>query len=435
MKRPLFALCALLAGLGPALLAQSDPTYIPLGPAKGALYRPDQGPAPHVAILVAHRSANFMNHIATRELSRRGFLVLGMNPRFENNEPNVIFEDVSLDVKAAVAFVRKQPGITKIVLLGHSGGGATMSFYQAVAEKGPAAARGAGKFVQGDEKALAGFPPADGLILVDAHPGVSVNFLRALDPRVIDESDPRTLDASLDPFDPAHGYNPNGPSAYSEEFKTRYHKAQSDRLNRLIDRALTLSKRMAAGEHLYRDNDYFLVPRGSGGGLKGRDLSILDTTAQPRRLLMNDGTVVTRVIRSVREPEAGSAGADRGGAAGLPFSSARLFTVRSFLSTIAVRSTNSIDGIDWASSNNSVPNNVRSVSVPLLVAAMGAYSFIRDNEIHYEMAASRDKEFIVVEGATHDMVPLRPKDGDPDRYANATKNFFDHVAAWIRARF
>jgi pimeloyl-ACP methyl ester carboxylesterase len=388
-----------------------------------------------VAVLVAHRSANFMHHIATRELARRGFLVLGMNPRFENNEPNVIFEDVALDVRAGVEFLRKQPGIAKIVLFGHSGGGATMSFYQAVAEKGPAASQGPGKIVQGDAKSLAGFPAADGLILVDAHPGVSVNFLRALDPRVIDESDPGRLEASLDPFDPANGYNPNGPSRYAEEFKRRYHKAQSDRMNRLIDRAVLLSKRMAAGEHVYRDNDFFFVPRGAGGGLKGRDPNIHDSTAQARRLLKNDGTIATQVVRSVREPDPGPTDASRGATGGLPFSTLRLFTVRSFLSTIAVRSTNSIDGIDWASTNNSVPNNVRSVSVPLLVVAMGAYSFIRDNEIHYEEAASRDKEFIVIEGATHDMVPLRPRDGDPARYSNATKNFFDHAAAWIRVRF
>ena len=30
-----------------------------------------------------------MNHIATRELGRRGFLVVGMNPRSDNNEAAV----------------------------------------------------------------------------------------------------------------------------------------------------------------------------------------------------------------------------------------------------------------------------------------------------------------------------------------------------------
>ena len=61
-----------------AAFAQSDPRYIrfPGVPAsvKGALYLPDApAPPPHVAILVMHRTSNFMNALACTELSRRGF--------------------------------------------------------------------------------------------------------------------------------------------------------------------------------------------------------------------------------------------------------------------------------------------------------------------------------------------------------------------------
>jgi hypothetical protein len=41
--------------------------------------------------------------------------------------------------------------------------------------------------------------------------------------------------------------------------------------------------------------------------------------------------------------------------------------------------------------------------VPILGAADGEFYLMRDNEIHYELAASRDKDFIVVEGADHNM--------------------------------
>src|SRR5438094_10621091 len=80
---------------------QSTPGYIQFAPStvKGALYKPDSGPAPHVAILAIHRTANFMSHPATTELSKRGFLVLGMNPRSENNETIVDFESNALDIK------------------------------------------------------------------------------------------------------------------------------------------------------------------------------------------------------------------------------------------------------------------------------------------------------------------------------------------------
>src|SRR6185369_3941176 len=95
-------------------LAQSHPEYVALGRVNGALYRPDSGPAPHVAFLIAHRTSNFLNHIGCRELSARGFLVLCFNTRFENNESQVRWEETPLDVKVAVAFARRQPGITRV---------------------------------------------------------------------------------------------------------------------------------------------------------------------------------------------------------------------------------------------------------------------------------------------------------------------------------
>jgi hypothetical protein len=51
------------------------------------------------------------------------------------------------------------------------------------------------------------------------------------------------------------------------------------------------------------------------------------------------------------------------------------------------------------------------------------------------MAASADKEFIVIEGATHNMTPCTPCEKTPGEYSNVTKNFFNHVASWIGKRF
>ncbi len=77
---------------------------------KAALYQPDTGPAPHVGILVMHRTSNYLTHRACTELSRRGFLMLCMNTRYENNEALVDFEKLPLDVKAGVEFLRRQTG-------------------------------------------------------------------------------------------------------------------------------------------------------------------------------------------------------------------------------------------------------------------------------------------------------------------------------------
>ena len=94
-----------------------------------------------------------------------------------------------------------------------------------------------------------------------------------------------------------------------------------------------------------------------------------------------------------------------------------------------------MDVIDWCSSNNSTPCALGSVTIPLLITAMGAHYFIRDNEIHYEMAASDDKDFIVVEGATHGGSPCTGCETTHGQYANSVTNFFDYVASWIDARY
>ena len=135
------------------VFAQSDPRYIrfPGVPAsvKGAWYVPDSPkPAPHVAILVMHRTSNFMSALACTELSRRGFAVLCMNPRSDNNEALVRFETIPLDVNAGVQFLKKQPGITEILLWGWSGGGATMTLSESVAENGPSVCKCPEKLVQ-----------------------------------------------------------------------------------------------------------------------------------------------------------------------------------------------------------------------------------------------------------------------------------------------
>ena len=246
MKRAL-----LLMTLAAEALAQSHPKYIPFRRGvKGALYMPDSGPAPHVGIILMHRTSNFLNHIATTELSKRGFMVLGMNPRSDNNEAAVDWETIPLDVKEGVEFMKKQPGITKIVLFGHSGGVSSMSFYQAVAEKGPSYCQGPNKLLECSND-LAGLPKADGMIFVDAHPSNPVNSIRSMNPALLDENDPRKLDPSLDPYNPANGYHADGSASYSEAFKKKYFTAQAARMNRLIDRALARRKAMKAGSDMY----------------------------------------------------------------------------------------------------------------------------------------------------------------------------------------
>jgi hypothetical protein len=411
--------------------AQSNPRYILFNPSsvKGALYTPDSGPAPHVAILVIHRTANFMSHPATTELSKRGFMVLGMNPRSDNNETIVDFEANALDIKSGIELLGRQPGITKVLLFGHSGGGPATSFYQAVAENGVGYCQGSNKIVECG-KPLAGLPKAHGIVFMDAHPGISINELRSLNPAIVDETNPRQIDPSLDPFSARNGYNPEGASHYSDDFKKRYFKAQADRMNRLIDLAKAKQQKMKAGEDTYPDDDVFVVPRGEGARLMELDTSIHHSTSKPEKLLKNDGTIVTQIVESVRRPQPELKAENASFKDGT-----RVWTLRSFLSANAIRSTDSMDNIDWCSTNNSTDCGLKTISVPVLVTAMGAHYFIRDSEIHYEMAASKDKDFIVIEGATHGGTPCKPCETTPGQYSNTVKNLFDYVAKWINARY
>jgi len=386
-------------------------------PAKGALYRPDSGPAPHVAVFLMHRTADFLTHTATGELARRGFLVLAMNSRFCGNEAGVVWEDLPLDVKTGVEFLRQQPGITKVVIFGHSGGGATMAFYQALAENGPAYSQGPNKLIEGDSTRLAGLPRADAIVLADAHPGVPVLLLRNLNPAVVTEGDANQLDPDLDALNPKNGYNTNGPSHYSEEFKQRYFKAQAARMMRLVALAQEQLKQGKA-------NEPFLIVGAWNAGQANLDPSAdYCRTLQPRTFLKNDGTVVTQIVERVR-PRAQTAPPGT-----------RQLSVISFLSANAIRATNSRDGIDWRSSNATVNCAVQKISVPILISAMGTHTFIRDSEIYYELAASKDKDFIVIEGATHNFTPCRECETTPGQYSNSVKNYFDYVANWINARF
>ena len=422
--------------------AQSSPQFIAFpGIAKGALYRPDAGPAPHVGILAMHRTANYLNHRACTELSRRGFLMLCMNTRYENNEAQVDFEKLPLDVKAGVAFLRRQPGITKVILFAHSGGGPLMSFYQAVAEHGPAYCKGPNKLTEcGDD--LAGLPPADGIVFADAHPGNAINTLRSLNAAVANENNPPDAPpvAALNMFDPANGYNPHGASHYSAEFQARYFKAQAERMNRLIAIAQDKLARIKRKDYPYPDDDIMLIPRGgnpgAGAGADARlfvtqpDIAAINSTVRPVKLLRNDGSIATQIVKSVFVADPSVARTN------LQFrTGTKIFTLRSFLSAQAVRANDAAEDIDFCSTNNSTICAVQSISVPVMFAAMGAHYFIRDNERQYDMAASRDKDFVVIEGATHGFAPCTPCETRPGQYSNTVKNLFDYMAAWMNARF
>jgi hypothetical protein len=406
----------------------AEPVYVPFQPSatKGALYRPD-GAASHIAFLTIHRTSNFMNMIGTRELSRRGFIVLGMNPRSDNNEAIVNFENVALDIKQGVEYLRKQPGVSKVILIGFSGGGPATTFYQAVAEKGVGFCQGPNKLTQCPDS-LRDLPKADGLLLIDAHPGNTVNALRSLNPAVLDENNPGKIDPSLDPFDPKNGFNPDGHSTYSPEFLDRYFKAQAARMNRLIDKAVAMRADVQAGRAITTDDAPFIVYR-NRARLMDFSMSVHPGTVRPQKLIRDDGSISTEVVRSVRVALTRNRQVDRTLEGGTLF-----LTLSSFLSANAIRAKDSMVDIDWCSSNNSTPCALKQISVPLLITAMGGHYFLADNEIHYDVAASKDKDYVIIEGAVHGQTGCTACSKVTGKsYSNALKNHYDYIASWAKA--
>jgi hypothetical protein len=217
--------------------------------------------------------------------------------------------------------------------------------------------------------------------------------------------------------------------------KSRYFKAQAERMNRLIDDALELLQKIEAGQATYTDDAPFNIPRFDGARLLSLDPSIRHTTLFPEKLLKNDGSIVVQFVESIApsRPELKEANQtfSEGSREGL--------TVRSFLSSNAIRATNSMDElqIDLCSSNNSTPCMLQKVTVPLLTAANQAsfQNLIQEVEINYLYAKSADKDFIVVEGATTGVTPCTNCPLPASAYSNVTNNFFDYAAKWINDRF
>jgi hypothetical protein len=421
------ALCAvLLRDAAP----QSASVYLQLSPTvKAVLYSPDASIKSRVAVVNMHEDGNRLNDIACTELVQRGFYVLCMNGRSDNNEALDFWNDLPLDVATGIKYLKDTVKASKILLYGGSGGAPLMTFYQNVAQNGLSVCQGANKLIP-CSKELAGLPQADGIILRDAHPGTAVNTLRSINPSLQRDDKPDQINAALDPFSAKNGFNANGPSHYSREFQERYFKAQAARMNRLVDAALGKLRAIEAGKYYYKDDDAFVIHKSESTRLSEMDLTIHAGTVKPQKLLKNDGTTVTEVIKSVRVAD--SRNPER---AKSFYDGSKFLTVRSFLGTRAIRAKHALDDIDYCSNNNSTPCHLHKITVPILILGMGGHYFLRDNEIHYEVSASPDKEYIVIEGASHGIRPCKACETTPGQYSNTVKNTFDYVQKWINARF
>lgn len=169
-----------------------------------------------------------------------GFACWVQGSRSIGNDLRLEHEIALFDVAAGMAQLRSL-GFENIVLLGNSGGAGLYTFYNQQSLLAPEAR--IEKTPGGRPTKLNGLemPVADGMILLSPHPGQGKLLLSGIDPSVTDESDPMSVDPTLDPFSPKNGFDPETNTAqYAADFVNRYRRAQTKRVRRIDDRARSM---------------------------------------------------------------------------------------------------------------------------------------------------------------------------------------------------
>ncbi|MFI5445451.1 alpha/beta hydrolase [Polaromonas sp. UC242_47] len=221
------------------------------------------GPRAATAVVVIHPSSNFMGHYALETLAECGVDAIGMTTRYIGNEAMLLLEHCVVDIGSVVRHLRNE-GYQRVVLVGNSGGGGLVALYQNQAEHPTITAAPAGG---PPDLTRADLPPADGLIMLMAHPGRNIVLTEKLDPAILDENDPFQRDPALDMFNPD-----NGPP-YTPDFLARYRAAQVARNERITQWAiaqLAALKERTGG----RVDDLPFVVHGTMADPRNLDLSL-----------------------------------------------------------------------------------------------------------------------------------------------------------------
>lgn len=399
------------------------------------IYEPEQkGDLAHIAVLVMHSDEDYLSFSAGEELASRGFTCMCANVSKKNGDLDRKIQDVS----CCVNFLKGSPGIQKILLLGHSGGGTLMSAYQSIAENGPSIYQHDGMLKKCPDT-LEGLAKADGMLLLDSNWGNGAMRLFSLDPAITDENDSHVIDPEKDLFNPENGFKKGG-STYSSAFTARFFKGQHERNLRLNEYVASRIQALDEGTGSF-DDDEPLTIAGSEQGffnnkLYAQDIRFMSHTRAPRLLLHADGIDTEEIIYSLRGPENDISYTQSFNEGAL------ITTVRTYLSSFAIRTEadyhfdeSTVYGIDWDSNYNCTTGNIRFVTVPLLVMGMtGGWEFASAETI-FENAGSDDKTLAYVEGADHFFRPCHHLEKNPGQFGDTLTRTYDFISEWIQARF
>ena len=386
---------------------------------RGLAWSPAAGPPPTTWFVVMHPRVDFSHHYTVPGLVAAGFGVLAMASRHVGNDTMAEHEEMLLDVAAAVRHARDRRGAERLILLGNSGGGSLLTFYQAQAALAPdrrltTSPGGAPTRFEG-----ARMPEADALVLLAAHRGQGKVLLDCIDPSVTDEADLRSCDPSLDMYDPDNGFCPPPAwSTYTPQLVTRYRAAQRARVERLDARAREIVASHGEASRACDAPGFGDLPE-----RERRDL-LRARASEPVMVVYRTMANLAYVDRTIEPSDRayGSLLSDRPDLmnyAALGF--ARTVTARAWLST-------------WSglSSRADLVENARGVRVPSLVVHAGADREVyrgRDAEAAHAALASEDKELVVIEGARHYFEPPPGEKTSPD-----VDRAVDVIVRWAKER-
>ncbi|MDB5669693.1 MAG: hypothetical protein JWO25_652 [Alphaproteobacteria bacterium] len=296
-----------------------------------------------------------------RSLVRLGCHVMCARNRYFKNDSVLIFEKVLLDFGAWIRHAKEELGYEKIVIVGWSGGGPLAVFYQSQAENPTITDTPNGDPV---DIVGAGLIPGDALIFQAASVSRARILVEALDPSVVDESDPDRRDPRYDLYDPANPMQP----PYSTGFVADYRAAQLARMRRIT---AWVKEKLA----MFRDR---------GGNEVERGFVVHRTMADPRYI---DPTVEP----SERKPNWCLSGIPETVNTG-PVGFARFCTLRSWLSQWSIDDSRA-DATECA----------RHLGVPFLAIENSADDGAPPAHMRevFAACASPDKQYHTIQGANH----------------------------------
>ena len=385
----------------------------------GILY----GPANHdpkTCFYLMHPRGEFTRHYVVPPLTARGYAVFGQNSRYINNDTDMVHERLLLDIAAGMRHL-KERGFERIVLLGNSGGGSLLSFYQSQASRAAADRLNTTPGGEPIDLTKEVMPEGDLYIAVAAHLGEGRFMLNVLDPSVTNENDPTSTDPQWDMYNPANGYRPfPQASSYDRAWLAAYRELQLERSRRLDNIA-----RDHIAEHSYfrgqlRDPGFASLPAPAQAmiarrGRLGRYMVIYRTLANPAYL---DGTIdpSNRPLGSIFSP--GDPIIGNYGPGGL----ARVMTPRGWLST-------------WSgtSSQADLPDTIQHVKVPTLIVFADGDCDIFPAEQQEILAKSgaADKEMMELPWADHYLYPVGE---EGKKLADPRERIIDMILPWVEAR-